>query len=175
MNSGSFSEKQRRDNRTDTMSNTVCGNYIGTDKDGSTDLGNAYFRVHIGWGAQNNTVGPGNIIAHSGYDGVEVNGSGTTGNSITQNSIFSNGMGIHLTAGANGGIAAPVIVTTTVGSVNIVGSACPSCSVEVFENGDTDGEGETYVGGTTADANRIDCLHNPDQRALGQRRASRVR
>lgn len=36
--------------------------------------------------------------------------------------------------------------------VNIVGTACPGCSVEVFENSDTDGEGETYVGGTTADA-----------------------
>jgi len=61
-------------------------------------------------------------------------------------------MGIDLRNGANGGIAAPVIVTTTVGSVDIVGTACPNCTVEVFENGDTDGEGETYVGDTTANA-----------------------
>jgi hypothetical protein len=138
--------------RSDTMGNTVCGNYIGTAANGTGDLGNARRGILIASGAQNNTVGPGNIIAHSGNDGVAVSGIDTTGNSITQNSIFSNDMGIHLTDGANGDIAAPVIVTTTVGSVNIVGTACPGCSVEVFENGDSDGEGETYVGTTTADA-----------------------
>jgi putative surface-exposed virulence protein len=138
--------------RSDTMGNTVCGNYIGTAANGTGGLGNAWSGILISSGAQNNTVGPGNVIAHSGYDGVEVNGIDTTGNTVTQNSIFSNDMGIYLTGGANGGIAAPVIVTTTVGSVNIVGTACPSCSVEVFENGDSDGEGETYVGTTTADA-----------------------
>jgi hypothetical protein len=31
-----------------------------------------------------------------------------------------------------------------------VGTACAGCTVEVFENGDTDGEGETYIGDTTA-------------------------
>jgi parallel beta-helix repeat protein len=141
-----------RINNSDTMGNTVCGNYIGTAANGTGALGNAWSGILISSGAQNNTVGPGNIIAHSGYDGVEVAGIDTTGNTVTQNSIFSNDMGIHLTAGANGDIAAPVIVTTTVGSVNIVGSACPSCSVEVFENGDSDGEGETYLGSTTASA-----------------------
>jgi putative surface-exposed virulence protein len=138
--------------RSDTMGNTVCGNYIGTAANGTGDLGNGSRGIYITNGAQFNTVGPGNIIAHSGNDGVAVSVSSTTGNSITQNSIFSNDMGIHLTDDANGGIAAPLIVTTTVGSVNIVGTACPSCSVEVFENGDSDGEGETYVGTTTADA-----------------------
>jgi putative surface-exposed virulence protein len=138
--------------RSDTMGNTVCGNYIGTAANGTGDLGNAWRGIRINRGAQNNTVGPGNIIAHSGYDGVEVTGIDTTGNTVTQNSIFSNDMGIYLRDGANGGIAAPVIVATSVGSVNIVGTACPGCSVEVFENGDSDGEGETYVGTTTADA-----------------------
>jgi len=79
-----------------------------------------------------------------------VDGSGTSGNTITQNSIFSNNLGIDLTTGANGDIAAPVIFTTTLGSVNVVGTACPNCTVELFENSDTDGEGETYVGSATA-------------------------
>jgi hypothetical protein len=61
-------------------------------------------------------------------------------------------MGIGLMFNANGNIAAPVIMTTTAGSVNIVGTACAGCTVEVFENSDTDGEGETYVGNTTATA-----------------------
>jgi hypothetical protein len=136
----------------DTTGNIVSGNYIGTDASGTASLGNNVYGVRIRGGAQNNTVGPGNVIAHNGSDGVEVNESNTTGNTITRNSIFSNTMGIDLTNNANGNIAAPVIVTTTVGSVNVVGTACASCTVEVFENSDTDGEGETYVGDTTATA-----------------------
>jgi CSLREA domain-containing protein len=133
-----------------TMSNTILGNYIGTDKDGTADLGNTFWGVRFDSGPQNNTLGPGNIIAHNGFDGVEVNGGSTSGNVITQNSIFSNTMGIDLASGANGGIAAPVIITTTQGPVNVVGTACAGCTVEVFENGDTDGEGETHIGDTTA-------------------------
>jgi CSLREA domain-containing protein len=136
-----------------TMSNTVSGNYIGTDASGTADLGNTSDGIYISDGAQNNTVGPDNVIVYNGWDGVEVYGGSTISNTITQNSIFSNDdMGIDLTDGANGGIAAPVIFTTTLGSVNIVGIACASCIVEVFENNDTDGEGENYVGNTTATA-----------------------
>ena len=134
------------------MSNTDSGNYIGTDANGTAGVGNTGGGVLIGGGAQNNTVGPDNVIAHNGEDGVEVYESGTTGNAITHNSIFSNTMGINLVSGGNAYIAAPVIVTTTLGSVHVVGSACPGCTVEVFANSDTDGEGETYVGGAAATA-----------------------
>ena len=133
-----------------TMSNTVSGNYIGTDANGTAVLSNIGDGVAIGGGAQSNAVGPDNVIAHNGEDGIEVYESNTTGNTITHNSIFSNTMGINLVSSANGRIAAPVIVTTTLGSVHVVGTACPGCTVEVFENGDTDGEGETYVGSSTA-------------------------
>jgi CSLREA domain-containing protein len=68
---------------TGTMSNTISGNYIGTDKDGTADLGNTFWGVRFDSGPQNNTLGPGNIIAHNGYDGVEVNGGSTSGNVIT--------------------------------------------------------------------------------------------
>ena len=55
-----------------TTGNTVSGNYIGTDAGGTADLGNGEFGVSIYGGAQNNTVGPGNVIAHNGGDGVVV-------------------------------------------------------------------------------------------------------
>ncbi len=132
--------------------NVVRGNYIGTAASGTDVLGNTCAGVYIRSNAQNNTIGPGNVIAHNSGDGVEVDGGGTSGNTITQNSILSNTMGIDLVSGANEGIAAPVIITTTQGSVNVVGSACPGCTVEVFMNDDSDGEGETYVGDTTATA-----------------------
>jgi hypothetical protein len=135
-----------------TTGNTVSRNYIGTAADGVAALGNAEHGVYFYLGAQDNTVGPDNVIAHNGGDGVRMGGVSTTGNAITQNSIFANTMGIDLFDGANASIAAPEILTTTRGSVHVVGTACPGCTVEVFTNGDADGEGETYVGDDTADA-----------------------
>jgi parallel beta-helix repeat protein len=134
-----------------TTSNTISGNYIGLAADGTRGLANGY-GVHVTDGAHNNTIGPHNVIAHNLSSGVELFTSTTIGNAITQNGIFSNTEGIYLAPGANGGIAAPVIFTTTQGPINVVGTACAGCSVEVFENGDADGEGETYVGDASADA-----------------------
>ena len=50
------------------------------------------------------------------------------------------------------GIAAPSIDAATLGSVSVVGIACPGCTIELFENGDDDGEGETYIGDAVATA-----------------------
>ncbi len=137
-------------NGSGTAGNIISGNYIGIDARGTVGLGNTQDGVKIYTGAQNNNIGPGNLIAYNGLDGVQIEGSITTGNTITQNSIFSNNKGIHLVNGANGGIPAPVINAATLSSTNIVGNACSGCTVEVFENSDTDGEGETYIGSTTA-------------------------
>lgn len=131
---------------------TISGNYIGTAANGTDPLGNTDYGVYIGNSAQNNTIGPANTIAHNGADGVGVDTPLAFGNTITQNSIHSNDKGIDLTNGANHEVAAPAISTTTLGPVEITGTACPGCSVEVFINGDSDGEGETYIGGTTATA-----------------------
>jgi len=132
--------------------NIVSGNYIGTDASGTAALGNEGSGVSIRSGGDDNTIGPGNIIAYNAGDGVGVSGSDTTGNLITQNSIYANTeKGIYLTGGANGGITAPAIATS-VGPFSIIGTACPGCTVELFENGDTDGEGESYVGTAIANA-----------------------
>jgi hypothetical protein len=149
-----------------SMTATISGNYIGVAANGVDSLGNTLHGIFMESYAQNYSIGPGNVIAHNGSDGVNVKGSNAYGNLITQNSIFSNTLGIDLVGGANGGIAAPVIVTTTLGSVNVVGTACAGCTVEVFENSDTDGEGETYVGDTTATASgaftvTVSSLDNP--------------
>jgi hypothetical protein len=45
-----------------------------------------------------------------------------------------------------------VIDAVTPGSGNIIGSTCSSCTVEVFQNSDTDGEGEVYIGTAPANA-----------------------
>ncbi len=132
-----------------TDNNLVKGNYIGTDAAGTGALANAGFGVAIFNGPTNNVVGPGNVIAYSGLDGVLVDGSDgteTVGNRITGNSIHSNSrQGINLMRGGNGEPAPPLI--TAVGSAS--GTACAGCTVEVFS--DAEDEGRVFEGSTVAD------------------------
>jgi CSLREA domain-containing protein len=92
--------------------NQVLGNYIGTDKSGTANLGNDWNGVQLR--TANNTIGDNtgagaNVIAFNGQDpsfnngthGVLVVSDLATGNRILRNSIFSNtGLGIDL--GGNG-------------------------------------------------------------------------
>ena len=134
-----------------TTGNTILGNYIGPAADGVTPLGNTNDGVHLSFHAQNNSVGPDNVIAHNSGDGVGVDTPMAFGNTITQNAIFANGgLGIHLTNGANNGIAAPVISSAPSGPGDIAGTAFPGSTVELFASHDADGEGEVYLGSTTA-------------------------
>jgi CSLREA domain-containing protein len=91
-------------------SNTVQGNLIGTQKNGTSDLGNEQDGVRM-TSSSNNLVSD-NIVAFNGDpthpdNGVEVLKSGTTtpvGNRILSNSIFSNQvLGIDLSNGGSGG------------------------------------------------------------------------
>ena len=96
-----------------TTDNVIEGNYIGTDRTGSAPLGNRY-GIMIHADAHDNTIGPNNIIAYNAGDGVVVEGASTTGNTITHNSIHTNGvLGIELINSGNGSIAPPVISSNT--------------------------------------------------------------
>ena len=78
----------------------VMGNYLGTDRSGTIDLGNFFAGVDILIG-DNNVIGGGNagsanVIAFNG-EGVYLELDAGTGNRITQNRIFDNiGLGIEL-------------------------------------------------------------------------------
>jgi CSLREA domain-containing protein len=84
----------------------VQGNFIGTKKNGTSDLGNA---GGVAIATSGHTVGSGvaagaNVIAFNDLDGVTVFVCGTctvfpTGNRILRNSIHSNLLGIDLTGG----------------------------------------------------------------------------
>ena len=83
--------------------NTVQGNFIGTDIGGMNPLGNSKDGVEIVNSPDNlvggTAPGAGNVVAHNGTEGVEVEGNGATGNAIRRNSIFQNGaIGIDLDA-----------------------------------------------------------------------------
>ncbi len=97
-----------------TTGNRVMGNFIGTTKSGTGDLGNAGRGVFVGNGAADNIVGDvdfndgfdnaANVIAFSGLDGVDISGAASTSNSILGNSIFSNArLGITLGQNPNDG------------------------------------------------------------------------
>ena len=136
-----------------TASNTISGNYIGTDATGTAAVGNQQDGIYIGeptGGAQNNTIGPGNVIAHNSGNGIRVDGPDTTGNRITQNSITDNAsLGIDNYYKGNAELAPPAITSTTDDSIS--GTACPNCTVEIFS--DPEDEGKIYEGTTTADGN----------------------
>jgi hypothetical protein len=106
-----------------TSENVVSGNYIGVDAAGAAALGNGCEGVLISEGAQNNIVGgasieAGNLIAHNSQAGVLVEGSGSTGNTMSHNAITSNGgVGIENREGGSCSISSTQIVSNTSGAI----------------------------------------------------------
>jgi parallel beta-helix repeat protein len=129
--------------------NLVVYNAIGTDRSGlATNLGNGYYG--IGVQGSGNIVGPGNIIAHNGTDGVRVDGSSTAAqwNPISRNAIYSNaGKGIALVGNGNNSLAAPTVLQAD--CLGVEGQACAGCTIEIFS--DTEDEGAIYEGSVIAD------------------------
>jgi len=134
--------------------NTVTGNAIGIAAGGAAPLGNGWEGVYISGDCDDNVIGPGNRIAYNGHNGVLVSGSSAIRNVITQNGIHTNGLlGIDLADGANSGIAAPAVTAVSYGAtIDISGTACGSCTVEVMGSATDDGEGEVTLGSTVAEA-----------------------
>jgi parallel beta-helix repeat protein len=91
------------------MSNTIIGNFIGTDAAGLTALGNAWDGVGI-WGeAKYNRVGgtmPGerNVISGNGKAGVFIGGVGTMHNTVIGNFIGTDATGRVTLGNAGAGV-----------------------------------------------------------------------
>jgi CSLREA domain-containing protein len=80
------------------MSNTVSGNYIGTDASGTAVLGNTRSGVRLRDGAQHNiigghTAGERNLISGNDWPGVYIAGSGTMSNTVSGNYIGTDASG----------------------------------------------------------------------------------
>lgn len=84
---------------------SIWGNFIGTDRTGTVNLGNGGSGVFTFLSAEDNWIGgvnpgEGNLIGHNSADGVTLSGMGTGqgyANRVRGNQIFSNGqMGIDL-------------------------------------------------------------------------------
>ena len=86
--------------------NAIMGNRIGTNSSGTSGLPNGAEGIFV-YGVVGMTIGPDNLIAYQGADGIMVDNSATWDIVISQNSIHSNAWGIRLQNGANQGVAAP--------------------------------------------------------------------
>ena len=151
---------------------TVQNNYIGVAADGTLPLGNGGNAVDLLGGSDDNTVAN-NLIAHNLGEGVNVRDSSvlSTGNKITNNSIFNNtqsfafdNLGIDLDdngvtpndvddadTGANNLQNAPVLTSasTTLTNTNIQGTfnsaASTSYRIEYYANESDLSEGKTQI------------------------------
>jgi parallel beta-helix repeat protein len=150
--------------------NLVAGNVIGRDGSGPTNPPNGT-GVRISSAAAQNVIkdnvisgnlnsgilarGWGNRIEHNEVYGnmeygVHVKGTGALSNAITHNSIHLNRrLGIKLEDGGNAGLPAPDITSYSFDSGSAAGTSCALCTVEVFSDGED--EGETFEGIAVAD------------------------
>jgi hypothetical protein len=67
--------------------NTFENNFIGTDPTGMIKIGNTSDGIFLGAGAQQNSIGPGNVLSGMDSSGVELLHSTATGNIIFDNII----------------------------------------------------------------------------------------
>ncbi len=84
----------------DTMSNTVSGNYIGTDVSGTAAISNSAGGVRISAGAQYNVIGGAtpaerNLISGNNDSGVNLFDSGTMSNTVSGNTIGTDAGGSY--------------------------------------------------------------------------------
>jgi uncharacterized repeat protein (TIGR01451 family) len=110
--------------------NQVQGNFIGTDVNGTADLGNTDDGVSI-VNAPSNTIGgttaaARNIISGNNGDGVLVSGSSATGNQVRGNYIGTDGGGTADLGNSQNGVtisgsaSGTIIGGTTVGARNLI-------------------------------------------------------
>jgi parallel beta-helix repeat protein len=93
-----------------TVSNSVSGNYIGTNVSGTVAISNAGAGVSIGGEASYNliggdTAGERNLISGNGGSGVQVYGSSTMSNTISGNFIGTDASGTSVLGNIWGGVA----------------------------------------------------------------------
>lgn len=129
--------------------NTITGNLIGTDLEGTDGLSNGR-GVTVWEGANRNTIGPNNIIANNIEGGVVIFGRESHHITITQNSIYENNENdISLKEDSNQGVTFPIVFDYDISVGTVTGVTCANCIVEIFSSSSSGGE--IYEGQITAD------------------------
>jgi hypothetical protein len=140
--------------------NSVIGNFVGTDRSATVQMGNGEFGINVRFTSLNNTIGGSaaerNIVAYTKSDAVDSSGTGvfigkdSKFNKITYNKIYCNNfLGITLQAIANESIVAPSVVAADANTVSGTGSIDGDV-IHVYHTnvsgGACDCEGETFIG-----------------------------
>jgi len=130
--------------------NMVQGNYIGTDVNGSADLGNSFQGVNI-TNASNNVIGglsveARNTISGNNSNGVQINGFTATGNQVRGNLIGTQSNGTSGLPNTGHGI-----FVTNSASDNTIGGTDSNAGNKIQNNGGdgvfvTSGTGNAIVG-----------------------------
>jgi len=143
-----------------THSNILSGNtIIGTNSTNGAALGNYRIGIQIREGASHNIVGPDNIVAYNGWDGVEIYGADSLSNTLTQNRIYHNGwLGIDVWGGANLELTRSVITAFNLSDGIVEGIAYPNAEIEAFST--ENDEGDIFEGNVTADEKGYFVLDN---------------
>lgn len=129
--------------------NVISDNKIGVALDGISALPNSGNGVVL-INAPENTIGPGNIVAHNRY-GVAIVYPDSFGNTITQNSIYANTIyQIAFFEVPEPLAPAPTLTGWDNLTMTVTGTACAGCKVEVFATFPSTPSGRTYLGTTTA-------------------------
>lgn len=129
----------------------IYGNYIGTDRTATLNMGNTLGGIRFDVGGGNSIIGgsfgnTSNTIAYNTGYGIGIVGAGTDEVAIRQNSIFCNtGKGIDLAGQGNTNLAAPVITSASL--VGCSGTAEPNSNVEIFYDSNCSAtcQGKDYV------------------------------
>jgi len=127
-------------------SNTILGNFIGTDPSGQFPLGNKVGGVTLGG---RHSVVQANVIAHTTMSADGRGGSGVSFSPEFDCTIRRNSIHHNARVGIEGAREPPAPVIKTVGSNTLAGTACPGCEVEIFS--DSEDEGRVFEGSTVAD------------------------
>ena len=124
--------------------NTITGNFVGTDRTGTQDLGNGT-GIHICEAASRNSIGPNNVIAFNKGIGVKIEHENSERNFLYDNLIYHNSVrDILLTSGGNAMLPAPVIYDYDLAAGRLSGAACQTCELQIFS---TDSSGGQYFEG----------------------------
>ncbi len=115
--------------------NKVLGNYIGTTRDGNSDLGNANEGVNIRFISSDNIVGgtsreARNVISGNDASGVMISSAGTRGNKVEGNLIGTDAAGTADLGNADNGV---LILASA--SANTIGGTVSAARNTISGNG----------------------------------------
>jgi hypothetical protein len=133
-----------------TLLNTITGNLIGVDLEGSHWLGNEGYGIHVWEGSHENTIGSDNIIKYNDEYGIYLDPGVYDQNTVIDNQIYGNAIGIgypEMTA----------LFDFDLAGGTVAGAACPDCRIEIYSTSSwgVELEGSVLEGETTADENGV--------------------